>query len=82
MDGDWVGLCHRRVASKTTVALTVTLTMSSKHPPNDSESEDDPDYVPPNEVGMWNTTRSSVTCWANQVFPRLRFGGGRRGKYQ
>ena len=82
MDGDWVGLCHRRVASKTTVALTVTLTMSSsKHPPNDSESEDDPDYVPPNEVGMWNTTRSSVTCWANQVFPRLRFGG-RRGKYQ
>ena len=53
MDGHWVGFCHRRVASKTTVALTVTLTMSSsKHPPNDSESVDDPDYVPPNEVGM------------------------------
>ena len=53
MDGHWVGLCHRRVASKTTVALTVTLTMSSsKHRPNDSESEDDPDYVPQNEVGM------------------------------
>ena len=54
VDGHWVGLCHiRRVVSKTTVALTVTLMMSSsKHRPNDSESEDDPDYVPQNEVGM------------------------------
>lgn len=26
---------------------------SSKHPPNDSDSEDDPDYVPTKEVGMY-----------------------------